>query len=108
VDVIAITDGPKNAHLFVHGSTASDSSSSIGSYYEYTIPKLDRIVNPIGAGDTCGATLLSSYLLGHSISDVFRFGLAAASASCLTSEAALFDINVAKEIANNIVVNKRI
>jgi len=71
VNILAVTDGSEKAYLF----TADGCS-------EYSIPSIDNVVNPIGAGDTVSATLFSEYLNGTSIHDAFRKALDAGSESC--------------------------
>jgi len=97
VKIIAITDGPKTAHLFA--KKHSPDSSQKYTHYEYVIPKLENVINPIGAGDTVSAVLLTEYIAGVSIQDAFKTALAAGSASCLTKQNALFDVNIAKKMA---------
>ena len=56
----------------------------------YTLPRLDRIVSPLGAGDTASAVLASGLLAGTDPAEAFRSALAAASANCLTERAGEF------------------
>jgi len=90
--VIAVTAGPGNAYL-----------GMAGKMWKYGIPKLDRIVNPIGAGDTVSAVFFSEYLAGTAPDEAFACGLAAASASCLTSRGGEFSREKAFEIRNNML-----
>ena len=70
----AITDGPGQAF-------ASDGVR----YAVYTLPKLEKVANPIGCGDTASAVLLSELCGGRDVFEGFRQALAAASANCLNS-----------------------
>jgi fructose-1-phosphate kinase PfkB-like protein len=70
----AITDGPDKAYAF-DGNTIM----------EYTLPVLEKVVNPIGCGDTASAVLLSETVNGRDLFSAFRCALGAASANCLTS-----------------------
>lgn len=76
---LAITDGPRPARLF---GAAGD--------WLITLPQLEHLVNPIGAGDTTGAVMLSRLLEGADPADAFAWGLAAASASCLHIQGGYF------------------
>ena len=68
VRYVAVTDGRKTAHLF----EKNISGSGVANYYEFTIPNLGPVVNPIGAGDVTSAVLLSSFLLGYPPEEAFR------------------------------------
>ena len=70
----AITDGPDKAYAF-DGNTIA----------QYTLPVLEKVVNPIGCGDTASAVLLSETVNGNDLFSAFRCALGAASANCLTS-----------------------
>lgn len=99
VKILAVTDGPKSAHLFLLNSP---SNKKLGfAHYEYTIPKLKKVINPIGAGDTVSAVLLAEYIAKKPIHEAFKSALAAGSASCLTKENAVFDTKLAKKLAAN-------
>ena len=88
---LAVTSGPERAIL------AHD-----GKIWEYCLPRLEKVLNPLGAGDTASAVFLCSMLEGKSPSDAFADGLAAASASCLTMECAVFSPETAKNIRRQI------
>lgn len=94
VKAIAVTAGPDNAYL-----------SADGNFWEFKLPRLDNVVNPIGAGDTVSAVFFSEYLSGKKLPDAFSSGLAAASASCLTAKAAVFDTDKARDLNTKIRVN---
>ena len=97
VKIIAITDGHKSAHLFLQKS--ADNPKLGCTHYKYSIPKLKKVINPIGAGDTVSAVLLSEYIAGIPIHEAFKTALAAGSASCLTRENAVFDVKLAGKLA---------
>jgi len=92
VKVLALTDGSEEACLFENPRLLDEGQLRAWSY---GIPKLDNVINPIGAGDTVGAGFLSSVLNGESYQDAYRKGLAAASASCLEKKNANFDMKIA-------------
>lgn len=90
---LAITDGPGNAWF-------SDGKELI----RYTIPALEKVVSPIGCGDTCSGVMLSEILAGTDPAEAFRYGLAAASANCLTPMPAQFDPVQAEELHGKITL----
>lgn len=96
VKIVAITAGAHNSVLVENGNM-----------WVFKIPKLKKILNPIGAGDTVSAVFFAEYLAGKLPHEAFRMGLAAASASCLHQEAAVFDIETALKIRENIKVTMK-
>lgn len=88
LEMIAVTNGSGKA-LCYDGRNA----------FMLTPPHIKQVVNPIGAGDTCSAVLLSELLCGTPLADAFQVGLAAASASCLTGYCAFFDKDTAIQLA---------
>lgn len=91
IQYLAITDGPACA-WFSNGT----------ELIRYEIPALEKVVSPIGCGDTCSGVMLSEILAGNDPADAFRYGLAAASANCLTSMPAQFDPEEAKTLYGKI------
>jgi fructose-1-phosphate kinase PfkB-like protein len=77
-----VTDGPREACVLRSGSELA----------RFPVPRLERIVNPIGAGDTVSAATLHFMLAGEEPQAAFRRGLAMGSASCLTLEPAQFSM----------------
>lgn len=75
----AITDGPGNA-VFSDGER----------YGSCALPRLDRVISPLGAGDTAAAVLASCIVTGTDLPEAFRTALAAASANCLSERAGEF------------------
>ncbi len=64
--------------------------------WRLSVPKVSKVVNPIGAGDTCSAVTCSEILSGTAPLEAFQLGLCAASASCLTPSAAEYDVEAAR------------
>lgn len=91
VKVVAITDGPEAAYLGYDDKI-----------FTYSLPLLDKVVNPLGCGDTASAVMFSRYLDGESPENAFAAALAAASANCLTEKCAEFDLAVAASIQRKI------
>ena len=71
VNMLAVTDGPDKAYLF-----------SDDGFTECPVPFIDKVVNPIGAGDTVSAVLFSEYLDGTPIRAAFDKALKEGSESC--------------------------
>ena len=94
IHAVAVTDGPHKAYL-------ADESG----IWTYKLPKLKAIESPLGAGDTCAAVTLSEFMAGTPAHASFAFGLAAASASCLTRDCAVFSKENALEIKTQMHVN---
>lgn len=76
-----VTDGPEEAAVIRDGETLA----------RIAVSRLERVLNPIGAGDTVSAGTLHFLLEGLEPSEAFRRGLAMGSASCLNLEPAGFD-----------------
>lgn len=89
----AITNGSGNAYF------AAD-----GKLYNYTLPKLPKIVNPVGSGDTASAVLLSSLLDDIACEDAFAYALAAASANCLSMKCGEFELETALDLYEKITI----
>lgn len=94
VQVVALTDGPDTAWLF------SDRGG-----WRYTLPALERVANPIGAGDTVAGVMLSRMVEGDPAEDAFAMGLAAASASCLQMEGARFTLEQMDDLRQHLVMH---
>lgn len=71
--LFAITAGPGEAYMLRGGRTLA----------RYAPPRLDAVVNPIGAGDTVTAGLVHHLTQGCAAPEAFRRALAMGSASCL-------------------------
>jgi fructose-1-phosphate kinase PfkB-like protein len=87
----AITDGPGQAYAF-------DGEKIM----RYTLPRLEKVVNPIGCGDTASAVLLSGLVTGSDLFSAFSNALAAASANCLSSLCGSFALADVQKIAVDI------
>ena len=90
---LAITDGAKQAFL-AEGRTL----------WRFTVPRLDRVVNPVGSGDTASAVFWSELLCGGAPEEAFRAGLAAATANCLTMLCGSYDPLAARNFYQQITV----
>lgn len=84
-----ITDGPGCAWLL---------DPFGGSIVRFELPRLESIVNPLGAGDTCSAVFISRLLDGFNAAEAFADALCAASASCLTDICGDFSTQKALEL----------
>lgn len=110
VKVVAVTDGPNKAYMFVRQERNTDTPYQT---YQYTIPNIfdyleeeegsnndsksgnnNLRINPLGAGDTCSGVFTMKYIELKDFVEAYRYGLAAASASCLfTNSIAHFQRN---------------
>jgi fructose-1-phosphate kinase PfkB-like protein len=91
---LAVTAGPDTAWLFERPEQDGSSSGLIvWQFYEFHLPTIEDVVNPIGAGDTVGAIFLSQLIAGASPHEAFACGLAAGSASCRQWGGADFDLS---------------
>lgn len=89
--------------------TNSASSAFLGTdsgIWEFMLPRLDSVVNPLGSGDTVAAIFFNEYLSGTGLPKAFAYGLAAASASCLTTRCGYFERTVMNEIYQQINILK--
>lgn len=82
LDLLAVTDGASNAFL----------GTSSGIRKKYILPELEKIVSPLGCGDTASTVFCSLLLDGETPEESFRKALAAACANCLSADAASFDV----------------
>jgi fructose-1-phosphate kinase PfkB-like protein/pantothenate kinase len=91
---LAVTAGPDTAWLFERPEQDSSSNGLIvWQFYEFHLPTIEDVVNPIGAGDTVGAIFLSQLIAGAPPHEAFACGLAAGSASCRQWGGADFDLS---------------
>ncbi|MFA6291591.1 MAG: PfkB family carbohydrate kinase [Victivallales bacterium] len=91
VNLVAVTAGHSNSYLF-------DRSGG----YEYALPSISGIINPIGAGDTVSAVFFCEFLKGTPPHEAFRLALGAGTASCLNILPAEFKVGEARTIADKI------
>ena len=81
---LAITSGPDEAFLLLPPNEGT------WLVYRYQINASQPILSPIGAGDTCSAVMMAFLVAGSPPPQAFLWGLAAATASCYTTENACF------------------
>jgi len=93
----AITDGPGNAVFTDRGRSGS-----------LSLPDMERIISPLGAGDTAAAVLASRIAKGADLPEAFRTALAAASASCLSERAGEFRPEDCNALLSQIHIMERI
>jgi len=96
----------KNYPLKMAAVTAGASSGFFfdgTNVWKLSVPKVSKVVNPIGAGDTCSAVTCSEIMSGTAPLEAFQLGLCAASASCLTPSAAEYDCAVARSFRMEIL-----
>ena len=91
VKMIAVTAGPDNGYFF-NGR----------ELYQLAPPKIGKVENTIGAGDTCSSITLSEIVNGTDPMEAFLLGLSAASASCMTQVCAYYDKNTALELRKTV------
>lgn len=94
VCAVAVTDGPETAYAATREQA-----------WSFRLPVLEKIVSPLGSGDTNAAVLLSGYLAGTSFEQAFAHALAAASANCLTPLCGSFDRDVSENLYRRIIIN---
>lgn len=75
--------------------------------WQYQLPHLEKVVNPVGSGDTASAVLLSCMASGMAPSEAFARALSAASANCLTMKCGEFDRTCADKLFENIKLIKQ-
>ena len=95
LEYVAVTAGAGRAHFFARGRA-----------WSYEVPKLPRVVNPVGSGDTTSAVYLSEITAGEKPEVAFAKALAAASANCLTMKCGEFDRCKAEEFFHNINISE--
>ncbi|PIA19702.1 Ribokinase-like protein [Coemansia reversa NRRL 1564] len=119
IDIVAVTDGPSTAYLadrkqnMCYGFSIPDLLKQyahfIGETKQSEIKEKTehQLLNPLGAGDTCSAIMLSFLLDGIPAVEAFAQGLAAASASCLMSTTnSKFDHNAMERIRKQIFITE--
>ena len=95
VPVAGITDGPNPAWLFANGRR-----------WRYTLPELDKVVSPLGSGDTASGIFFSELLRNTPPEEAFKFALAAAQANCLSFFCGHFPIADAAVIYSKITMEE--
>ncbi len=97
IGLIALTAGPSKAYLFERNNAS----------FEYRLPDVGRIENPIGAGDTVSGVLLCELVKGTCPADAFRKALGAGTASCLRLKSAEYSRSEALRISRRIICVRR-
>ena len=95
LECIAITDGARQAFL-----------GYASSIYVYNVPEVPEVVNPVGSGDTVSAVFLSEYIAGTAPETAFAWGIAAASANCMSMKCGDYARTDAEELFKKICINK--
>ena len=95
VRVAAITDGPGAAYIGYDDK-----------FFSLELPVLDKVINPLGCGDTASGVMFSRYLDGDEPEIAFAAALAAASANCLTERCAEFDRATAVKLQSKIKITR--
>ncbi|MBR0459089.1 MAG: hypothetical protein IJJ26_07615 [Victivallales bacterium] len=95
---VAITDGPRPGFLFLREGT-----------WEFAVPHLEHVVNPIGGGD-CATSILARRIAegaaGEGLAEAFAEALSCSCASCLTDTPSVFDWKAAQEIRSRLTFRK--
>lgn len=73
VGIVGITDGPNPAWLFAGGRK-----------WRYNLPSLEKLVSPLGSGDTASGVFFCELMRLTPPEEAFKFALAAAQANCLS------------------------
>ncbi len=94
---VLITDGAEKSYLAVND----------GKFYEFELPPLDKVLNPIGSGDTASGVFLSEYLSSGNLIESAKIALAAASANCRSVKCGEFELDYMSEYAGKIRVYER-
>ena len=94
LNAIGVTDGANPAHLFKGGH-----------HWIFKVPRLDKIVSPIGGGDCTDAILTLRIAQGaENLPRAFAEALASATASCLTDTPSAFDPELAEKLTSAISI----
>ncbi len=88
---IAITAGPGIAYL-----------GTRDHFFQFATPRLDKVVNPVGSGDTTSAVFWSELMTGTAAPEAFARALAAASANCLSLKCGEFELSDAWSLREKI------
>ena len=80
------------------GGGAAEFHGTDGAWTCRLPPPPAPVVNPLGAGDTATGVMVSKLAAGAAHLEAFRWGLAAATASCLHLGGACFDIDQARAL----------
>ena len=96
LNAIGVTDGANPAHLCMGGN-----------HWIFNVPRLEKIVSPIGGGDCTDAILTLRIAQGaDNLQHAFAEALAAATASCLTDTPSVFDPELAEKMASAVSIEQ--
>lgn len=102
---LAVTAGPRTAWLFENPTGgAGKGDPQCWRFFEFRLPVVDGVINPIGAGDTVGAIFLAQMAAGTPAENAFATGLAAGSASCRQLGGADFSMDDLRDILARIQI----
>ena len=103
---LAVTAGPRTAWLF-ENPRADEPAGGLRTwrFFEFRLPVVEGVINPIGAGDTVGAVFLAQLAAGVPAPAAFATGLAAGSASCRQLGGADFTLEDLRDILAKIQVS---
>ncbi|MEA2012285.1 MAG: PfkB family carbohydrate kinase, partial [Verrucomicrobiota bacterium] len=93
VDILAVTDGPSDAYL-----------KCGNRFVSYQIPRQQKVVNTLGAGDTASAVFVKELTAGVDCVQAFKKALSCSTASCLTAIPTEFDMDIARKIYDRIEI----
>ncbi len=104
---LAVTAGADTAWLFERPCVGSaPGQPCTWQFYEFRLPTVEGVVNPIGAGDTVGAVFLAQLAAGTPAHAAFACGLAAGSASCRQLGGADFALNDLHDVLAKIRISR--
>ncbi|TPX33031.1 hypothetical protein SmJEL517_g04023 [Synchytrium microbalum] len=92
------------------GGSGTSLKTGFGAFTHRPVPRSAGVnveikMNPLGAGDTCAGVFMIEYLESKDAAQAFKYGLAAASASCLAVDlTAHFDKKMMERIFEQITV----
>ncbi len=95
IGCMAVTDGPQPARLITPEAA-----------WQLFLPRLESVVNPLGAGDTATGVTLVKLAAGAPPPEAFAWGLAAASASCRHLQGAEFAVSEMADLRRQVVLEK--
>ena len=96
LDCLAVTDGVRPAFVLTRDE-----------FWQFSVPRVEKVVNPVGSGDTASAVFWSEKLAGQSVENAFRAALAAASANCCTLLCGSFDRALAERFMEQCIPSRQ-
>lgn len=88
-------------HIMVTDGSGRSYGVSDGRVWRFTPPKIN-VVTPVGAGDSCMAGLLYSFLHGEPRRRCAEFALGAAASDCLSLGAGIIDVKQCARLARKV------